>query len=134
MLGKTERSKAQLFYTMLFSSMFALPFALYEWKEIDPAHIKYILAIALCYLVHSVAFFKAFTFSDRSTVMPFDYSRLIFTGILGYYILAEIPDKYSLIGYTLIIVGGICAVIFEAKKIKKMRYTNKAQLEAENSI
>jgi drug/metabolite transporter (DMT)-like permease len=132
MLGATERTKAQLFYVMLFSTVFSLPMALYEWRSIELWHVKYILVIAVCYLVHSVAFFKAFKFSEMTTVMPFDYCRLIFTGILGYLVLNEIPDYYSIGGYALIILGGLYAISHETlKKSEKLTANKKLELEAE---
>jgi drug/metabolite transporter (DMT)-like permease len=132
MLGSTERTKAQLFYMMLFSTMFSLPFALYEWNALEIWHLKYIFVIAICYLIHSVAFFKAFKFADMSTVMPFDYTRLVFTGLLGYLILLEVPDRYSIIGYGLIITGGLYSIFKETKLIKKLSESRKNELEAES--
>ncbi len=129
-LGSTERTKAQLFYMMLFSSLFSLPFALYEWKTLEIWHFKYLFGIALCYLIHSVAFFKAFKFAEMSTVMPFDYSRLVFTGFLGYAVLDEAPDQYCLIGYALIILGGMCSIFYEARR-NKMSQKNSVALEIE---
>ncbi len=131
MLGSTERSKAQLFYVMLFSSAFSCPMALYEWRPVELWHLQYIAIIALCYLVHTVAFFKAFKFADMSTVMPFDYCRILFTGYLGYVFLKEIPDQYSLIGYALIIIGGLYTIQYEARKGKKVKESRKIELEAE---
>lgn len=132
MLGSTERSKAQIFYVMLFSSMFSFPLAFYEWKPVEAWHLKYILVISLCYLVHSVAFFKAFKYTEMSLVMPFDYFRLVFTGILGFWVLNEVPDEYSLIGYSLIIAGGLYSIFSETKKSKKrLSEAQKLELEAE---
>lgn len=133
-LGTTERSKAQIFYVMLFSSLFSLPLAMYEWHPVEAWHFKYILLIALCYLVHTIAFFKAFKFADLSTVMPFDYSRLLFTGLLGVLILHEVPDKYSVIGYGFIFLSGLYAIFDEANRQRKERKLSKAramQIESE---
>lgn len=130
-LGSTERTKAQLFYVMMFSSLFSFPMALYEWKSIEPWHFKLILGAALCYLVHSVAFFKAFKFAEMSTVMPFDYTRLIFSGLLGFFILGEAPDQYSIFGYVLIIVGGIYALLYEAHKKRKVTEATRSELKQE---
>jgi S-adenosylmethionine uptake transporter len=131
-LGSSERSKAQLFYVMLFSSIFSLPMALYDWKPMEAWQINYILALALCYFIHTITFFKALKYADISTVMPYDYTRLIFTGILGYFFLGESPDYLSLIGFGLIIFGGIFAVTHEAaRKKSKLSEAKKMELEAE---
>lgn len=131
-LGATERSKAQIFYVMMFSSLFSLPLAMYEWKPVEVWHFKYIALIAICYLVHTITFFKAFKYADISTVMPFDYTRLIFTGILGFLILGEVPDEFSLAGYVLIFLGGIYAIRYETKKRKKERLSEAKKLELES--
>ncbi len=133
MLGATERTKAQLFYMMLYSSLFALPFALYEWEPVETWHIKFVLGLALCYLIHSVSFFKAFKYADISTVMPFDYARLVFTSVLGYLVYSELPDKFSLIGFAFIMFGGVYYILMEAKnnKNKKLKESKKQELDAE---
>jgi S-adenosylmethionine uptake transporter len=115
-LGKTEKSKGQLFYVNLFSSMMALPLALEVWQPIEIWYWKYILALAVFYLLHSICIFKAFKYADISTVMPFDYTRLIFTALLGYTIFTEVPDKYSILGYCLIAFGGIYFIHDKAKE------------------
>jgi S-adenosylmethionine uptake transporter len=116
MLGRTERTKAQLFYVTLFSCLFSFPLAFSEWRAIQVWQIKYLLGIAICYLIHAVAFFKAFKFADISTVMPFEYSRLIFTALFGYFIFKETPDNFAIIGYSMIIFGGLYALQYEARK------------------
>jgi drug/metabolite transporter (DMT)-like permease len=118
MLTKTERSKVQLFYSMGFASLFSLPMALYEWRDLEATHIYYVLALASCYLIHKTTFFKALKFSEISIVMPFDYCRLIFTGLLGYIFLNKIPDTYSVFGYALIVFGGLYLIFYQAKKHK----------------
>jgi S-adenosylmethionine uptake transporter len=131
MLGSTEKTKAQLFYVMFFSAVFSLPLAMHEWKPIQPEHWKYLIGLAVCYLIHTITFFKAFKYADVSMVFPFDYTRLIFTGILGVMFLGEIPDDYALIGYGLIITGGIYAILQEAKRSKAFTAAKKLELESE---
>lgn len=119
MLTKTERSKVQLFYSMGFASLFSFPMALSEWQSLEVEHIQYLLALAFCYLVHKVTFYKSYKFSEITVVMPFDYTRLIFTGLLSYFILDKIPDMYSVLGYALITIGGLYLIAHEAKKKTK---------------
>lgn len=133
-LSKTEHTKTQLFYVMLFSSFLSLPLALHEWRELEVWHCKYIAALAVCYLIHAIAFFKAFKSADISTVMPFDYTRLIFTGLFGYMIFKEIPDNYSMIGYTFIAIGGIYFMQYEARRLNSQskKMLNERLMEIES--
>jgi S-adenosylmethionine uptake transporter len=152
-LGKTEKTKTQLFYVMMFSCLFSYPLAFIKWKTtnalgltllvpdyvigfhqigLQPEHIKYIALLALCYFIHGIAFFKALKYSEMSTVIPFEYSRLVFIGILGYYLFAEVPSTNSYIGYALIVGSGLLLIKSEAKRNKKEKLAQKArELEEE---
>ena len=122
LLGKTERTKVQVFYSSFFGSIFAFPFVLlHGWDQFQFGYLKYIVLLAITHFIHSVAFFKSLKLAEISTVMPFDYARLIFTGFLSYAILSEVPDTYSLMGYIVIVIGG-CYLVF---KEGKNRYFSK---------
>jgi drug/metabolite transporter (DMT)-like permease len=69
--------------------------------------------------------------ADMSAVMPFDYTRLFFTGILAYLFLGEVPDQYSLIGYMLITISGILLIFYETKR-KKIAYVGLLQKDLQS--
>ncbi len=149
-LGKTEKTKVQLFYVMLISCVIAYPLAFMHWSPstimnglleikypdrhlefselgLQPKHIPTLALLSLCYFVHSIAFFKALKYAELSTVIPFDYSRLVFTGILGFIFFNEIPNDGSYIGYLLIVGAGVYLIRSESKRRRK----KKEQLEKE---
>jgi S-adenosylmethionine uptake transporter len=152
-LGKTEKTKVQLFYVLIFSSITAFPLAFMKWNTfaslgviqlrypyeftplselgLKPEHIKFLALLALGYFTHSIAFFKALKHAELSTVIPFDYSRLVFAGILGLLLFGETPEFGSLIGYTLIVVSGIYLVRSETKRRKKIKESTIKELESE---
>lgn len=132
-LTKTEHSRAQLFYSALFASVFAMPVAFFsfsfdptnyaldftarEWPTFSFHAIVLILCASIASLLHKLSFFRAYKLADISIVGPYDYLRLPFTGMLAYIILGEmITDVYSIIGYTVIIISGIYFVMHKKKK------------------
>jgi drug/metabolite transporter (DMT)-like permease len=152
-LGKTEKTKVQLFYVLLFSCIIAFPLAFMKWQTVanigvvqirypyemfsldglglNLSHIKYLALLAVCYFTHSIAFFKALKYADLSTVIPFDYSRLVFAGILGLLLFGETPELGSYIGYALIVSSGIYLIRSEAKRRKKIKEFEIKKLESE---
>ncbi len=144
-LGKTEKTKVQLFYVMLFSSIIAFPIAFMNWEvvyhvsgalaikypysfidfsnlDIQPHHLFFIAALAFCYFLHVIGHFKALKHAELSIVIPFEYSRLVFAGILGYIFFTEIPLTPSYFGYALIIGAGLLLFKSERRKMKKRRF------------
>ena len=51
-----------------------------------------------------VAFVRGFAVGEASVIGPMEYTRLIYSAILGYLFFVEIPDPYTILG-ALIIVG-----------------------------
>jgi uncharacterized membrane protein len=68
------------------------------------------------HIIHMICFFRALKVTEMSAVMPFDYTRLFFAGILGYIFLGENLKTTSIYGYILIAVGGMCLIYYEASK------------------
>lgn len=137
LLGNTEHNKTQMFYLLLFTSIFAAPAAFFTWHDVDilgyqmpfiPSIIditqiafrtKYILLIgfmAICYFIHGVAYFNALK-SELSVVIPFRYSKLIFSGVLGFLLFGEMQEEnFSYVGYLCIILSGIILFFGQLKE------------------
>ena len=51
----------------------------------------------------------------KGKISIFDYSQIIFATLLGFLLFAEIPDRYSLIGYGLIILASLGNFLYNWK-------------------
>ena len=140
-LGNRQASnKAQLFYVMLFSSIFSCiaAFTQFEWQTSTPNHyipkiiilplhiqieelqVAYIAFAALLYLIHSVAFFKAMKHGEMTVIAPFVYFKLLFAALFGYFVFGEAPaTSLSYIGYLLIVLAGIIVTLSQYRHHKK---------------
>lgn len=121
-IGNTDTNDQQLFYITFLSSISSFFAAFIELEQghglrfggfniaisLDQAVI--IIGIALCYLTHTVSIFKAFQSAEMSTIAPFDYTRLIFSGIYGAIFFGQIPQYQSYVGYILIAISGIALI------------------------
>ena len=57
----------------------------------------------------------AFRTGEASAVAPFDYSRLLFTGIIGLIFFSEVPDVWTVAGAVLIVASTIYIARREAQ-------------------
>ncbi len=151
---KSVKNEVQAFYGLMFQVLFAYPAAFFEWNwhKIDGTIFSYptyrggidwssftvsdiqmiqITMLALLYFVHTFAFYLSFRYAEMSTVAPFDYSRLIFTCILGYIMMGNVPQHTAqYIGYGMIIGSGI--VIASSEKIKRRKLEKQLETQIEN--
>ena len=66
----------------------------------------------------------AYKFAPASEISIFDYSAIIFTGILGYLFLQQVPDQYSLLGYGIIFLATFISYQYKRSSIKKHQLVN----------
>ncbi|MFV9876149.1 MAG: DMT family transporter [Rickettsiales endosymbiont of Dermacentor nuttalli] len=123
LLGRTETSTQYLFYISLFSWMLVMPFALYTWKPVELAHLPWTIILALLYFIHLVAIFKAFSLVNLPSLAPFDFSRVIFSSLLGYFVFYEAFDLWVIIG-AMIIVGSYSYILKKNTEYNKKEVIN----------
>ena len=59
---------------------------------------------------------KAYTYASAKEISIYDYSQIIFSGILGFIFLHQVPDIFCIIGYTIIIVMAFIMYIYNNRK------------------
>ena len=51
--------------------------------------------------------------AQTSVVAPIDYSRLVFSTVLGYFVFAEVPSPWTLLGIAIIVASSLAALRYE---------------------
>lgn len=78
-----------------------------EWNLIAPKYLGFIGIAALVLSVSTPFAVSAFRNVDISIVAPFRYTLLIWGALAGYLVFNEVPDRWSLFGFLLIVGSGI---------------------------
>jgi drug/metabolite transporter (DMT)-like permease len=110
-----ERPLAMLFYFGLVSSPIALLLALPHWSWPSGATWLMLAAIGAVGALSQYWWILAFRTGEASAVAPFDYSRLLFSAVMGFAFFAEVPDGWTLAGAALIVASTIYIARREAK-------------------
>ena len=104
-LSRTESPNAILLYmSLIFIPISAVPAAFFwvtpAWEDAVPI----ILLGVFGYLAHA-CIIRSFATADASYVMPFDFLRLPFAALFGYFLYQEVPEIWVLIGAVIIFVA-----------------------------
>lgn len=106
-LARTEPSDAIVTYMVLLLTPMSLLPAIPYW-EWPPVEIWLWIAVMgafgsfghMCYI-------RAFARADASAVMPYDYTRMIFAAVIGYFAFDEAPDIWTWTGAAVIASAAI---------------------------
>ncbi len=136
-LGRTESNRTQLFYVSVISVLVAGPTALFEWSSVNgipvPASfdasflsnltmpaVGLLLCLGMLHFIHVACNFQSLKMAEMSVVAPFDYSKLVFGGFLGYCFFGNEPSFSAYIGYILILMSGVYLLRVETRNRSKI--------------
>ena len=107
-MTKTESTLTQTFYLSGLMSLCSLPGAIYFWQT-PVLLLEWIAFVALgfIFLINIVAVFKAYKYADISIVMPFDFSGMVFTSIIAYFLFQESLTLNTFLGSVIIVLSSL---------------------------
>lgn len=75
-----------------------------------------------------VSFAESFRLSDTTAVLPFDFTRLIWAGAIGFIVFAEIPELWTWVGGSLIFAS-TTYIAFREARLKRAENITKTEVK-----
>ena len=119
-IGEKEKQVTLLFYMIMVQLTFASISIVFQdsWAYISTTDFLILLISAILYMSAMLFMNKAFSMSNTATVIPMQYSQIIWGTIIGYLFFAEIPDKWTIVGAIIIVFSGIYLIYNEKNQQK----------------
>lgn len=96
-----------VFFFSCFSCLVCLPYCILHYTPMSMIQLSFLLLAGLSATGGQFSITAAYSHAKASDISVYDYSQVLFAGILGFLFLKELPDFLSLIGYTIIICASI---------------------------
>ncbi|MBT5050444.1 MAG: DMT family transporter [Rhodospirillaceae bacterium] len=117
-LARTERPDTIVVWQMMVFTPCALIPALFVWQTPDPLQFVLLASTGLFGTFTQRCLTRAYAAADATVVVPFDFTRLIFSAILGLILFQEFPDIWVWIGGVIILCGVLWMTHLEAKEAR----------------
>lgn len=111
-LSSTESTKRILFYYFLISSLAGAPFAARAWKMPSPHAWLLLCGIGLFMAASQLLIILAYRHASAERIAPFNYSVVIFSGLIGWLVWHNTPGLLALAGVVLVTLGGVLSTKF----------------------
>ncbi len=119
-LAETESAMQTTFYMTFFMMVFAAPLALLDWKDLTAENMLWLFGIALFSNALQYSLAKSLALADFSVLLPFDFTRLVFTGGLAYIVFGENMPVHAVLGSVVILAAATYSALNERRKIRKL--------------
>ena len=115
-LSQTESTATLLVYQAVFVGLLAGIPLFWFWKTPNLFGLLFLLAMGVLAAIGQWVGVRALRAGEASVVSNIDYVKLIYAGAFGYFLFAEIPDVYTLVGAAIIIGSSVYLYIRESGK------------------
>jgi len=117
-LVHTEKSATIVFYFSIASSVISLATLPFGWVVPSPTALLYLVTAGVCGGIAQILLTESYRHADMSVVAPFEYTSLIFSIGIGYFVFSDTPTWHVLVG-GLIVVGSALFVIYRERQLGK---------------
>lgn len=104
-----------LFYTQIVAAAGATLAVPFFWTPVTPYQLGFAFLAGCVGLTAHICMFNAFRLADASLLAPINYTRIVASVLLGYWIFGDLPDFYTIAGGAVIIGSGLFVIYREAR-------------------
>jgi drug/metabolite transporter (DMT)-like permease len=109
-LAESEPPVRILFYNFGFSTLLLAPLCVWARKPLTTKDWMLLVGVGVSYALTQYLIILAYRYATATELSPFNYSVVVFSGILGWWLFGNVPDAFAVIGTVLICTGGILSI------------------------
>jgi drug/metabolite transporter (DMT)-like permease len=111
-LSNDETPRRILFYYFLIASVLTAPFSAAAWQRPTEREWMYLIGIGLFMAIAQLLIILAYRQASAGRIAPYNYSVVVFSGLIGWAVWKDTPGWNSVAGVVLVIAGSILSTKF----------------------
>ncbi len=101
-----------VFFFSAFSCIVLAPMMLWNFTPMSLKQLLFLFLAGLSAAIAQFAITSAYCYAPAREISVFDYSQIIFSALLGFFIFHQVPDTFSWLGYGIIFITAIANFVF----------------------
>ena len=99
-----------------FSCVVTLPYLLLDFHPMSGLQILTLLGAGLAAAGGQFGITEAYYHAPAKEISIYDYSQIIFSTILGFFLFGQVPDRYSVLGYVIICAMALWMFVYNKNR------------------
>jgi drug/metabolite transporter (DMT)-like permease len=109
-LAETEPPARILIYNFGISTILLIPVCVWVYRPLTGREMLLLGGVGIFYALTQYLVIAAYRFASASELSPFNYSVVVFSGLLGWWVFGSVPGATAIAGTILICAGGILSI------------------------
>jgi drug/metabolite transporter (DMT)-like permease len=115
-LATTEPTRTIMFYYAISNAVFSLIPTVWFWVTPTGPEFAMLVMIGFLGIAGQGLITHGWTLGDVTALVPLDYSRIVYSALLGYLVFGELPGLWSVAGMAIIVASSLYLVLTERKR------------------
>ena len=115
-LATTEPTRTIMFYYAISNALFSLIPTIWLWVTPDWFDLALLVSIGFLGISGQGLITHGWTLGDVTALVPLDYSRIVYSAVLGYLVFGELPGPWSFAGMAIIVASSLYLVLTERRR------------------
>lgn len=114
-LNRSEKAGAIAFWFTVMTGLTSLVTVIAGWKIPEGGELVLLVGCGLFGGITQILLTLSLRYADASLLAPFDYTTLLWSVIIGFFFLGNLPEEATIAGAVLVAVGGIYSLLCERR-------------------
>lgn len=119
MLTRDHSTATIMAWAAVLGTAFSFPLALLDWRWPAPEDLLLLIAMGSLMLLTQAIYTKGMTEGDAAAMAPIDYTRLVFSAVIGFFLFQELPTLWTLAGAALVAGSTLIITLRELRLAKR---------------
>ena len=107
-----------VFFFSAFSCLVTLPYLIFNYHPMSASQLIFLLLAGLSATGGQFTITAAYNYAPAREISVYDYSQIIFSSMLGFFVFGQTPDVWSVVGYVLIVSMAVVMFLYNTRKSK----------------
>ena len=115
-LATTEPTRTIMFSYAISNALFSLIPTIWLWVTPDWFELALLVSIGFLGISGQGLITHGWTLGDVTALVPLDYSRIVYSAVLGFLVFGELPGPWSFAGMAIIVASSLYLVLTERRR------------------
>lgn len=102
-----------------FSCLVTLPYLIFYFTPMSAAQVGILLLAGLSAAGGQFSITAAYCHAPAREISVYDYSQIIFSAVLGFFLFGQIPDGFSILGYIIICSMAVFMYVYNNRQLSR---------------
>ncbi|OHB29880.1 MAG: multidrug transporter [Phenylobacterium sp. RIFCSPHIGHO2_01_FULL_69_31] len=120
-LTRDHSTTVILVWSAVLGFVLSIPGAILTWRVPEPTDLLLLCLMGVIATVNQACYIKGMSLGDAGAMAPIDYTRLVFTAAIGFFLFAEIPGVWTIAGAAIVVASTLFITIREQQIARSAR-------------